>query len=66
MVSHKKDRFRLFVMNDVLSPPTEIKSCRYGEARFEAAVGLANRIQQDAVLVNSGVFGKTYQIKPSE
>ena len=66
MVSHKKDKFRLFVMDDVLSPPTEIKSCRYGEARFEAAVGLANRIQQDAVLVNSGVFGKTYQIKPSE
>ena len=66
MASHKKDKFRLFVMDDVLSPPTEIKSCRYGEARFEAALGLAKRLNQDAVLVNSDAFGKTYQIKPSE
>lgn len=63
IASHKKDGFRLFVMDDVLKPPTEIKSCRYGEARFDAALELANRLNENAVLTDSGAFGKTFQIE---
>ena len=66
IANHKKDKFRLFVLEDVLSPPTEIKACRYGEQRFEAALKLAQRLEKNAVLVNSDAFGKTFQIKPTE
>jgi len=64
LASHKKDKFKLFVMDDVLSPPTEIKACRLGEAKFDAALNLANRLTENAVLINSGVLGQTFEIKP--
>lgn len=63
---HNQDKFRLFVMDDVLSPPEEIKSCRYGEERYEAALKLANRLKANAVLANSDEFGKSFEIKPSD
>ena len=66
MASHEKEKFRLFVLDDVLSPPTEIKSCRYGEARFAAASELAERLAEHAVLADSGEFGETYQIIRNE
>ena len=60
------DQHRLFVMDDVLSPSPQIKSCRSGEEKFDAAMKLADRIKAHAVLVNSGTFGETYQIKRVE
>ena len=66
LTRHKNDKFRLFVLDDVLSPPEEIKSCRSGEAKFEAATELADRISENAVLVNSDDFGSTFQIMPTQ
>ncbi len=57
---------RLFVLGDVLAPSEQIRSCRLGEEKYAAATGLANRLRKNAVLVNSGKFGDTYQIKQSE
>ena len=66
LTGHQKDKFRLFVLDDVLSPPDEIKSCRSGEEKFEAASKLANRIGKNAVEVNSDAFGTTFQIMPAK
>ena len=63
---YNSGELRLFALDDFLAPSPEIKSCRYGEAKFAAAENLANRLKDDAVLVNSGTFGATYQIKKSE
>jgi hypothetical protein len=60
------DEHRLFVMGDVLKPSEQIKSCRLGEEKYAAAMKLANRLSQHAVLVNSGKFGETYQVKQFE
>jgi len=57
------EEHRLFALDDVLTPSPEIKSCRYGEAKYAAAEELANRLKENAILVNSGTFGDTYQIK---
>ena len=66
LTNHKKGKFRLFVLDDVLSPPDEIKSCRSGEEKFEAASKLANRIGENAVVANSDAFGTTFQIMPAK
>ena len=63
LTKHAADQRRLFVMDDVLAPPPQIKSCRSGEEKFEAATAMAVRLKSNAVLVDSGAFGETYQIK---
>ena len=66
LAEQSADQRRLFVMDDVLSPSPQIKSCRSGEEKFEAATKLAERLKSQAVLVDSGVFGETFQIKLAE
>jgi hypothetical protein len=66
LANNGTDQHRLFVMDDVLSPSPQIKSCRSGEGKFEAATELADRLEARAVLVDSGTFGKTFQIKQAE
>jgi len=66
LAEQSADQRRLFVMDDVLSPSPQIKSCRSGEEKFEAATKLAERLKSQAVLVDSGVFGETFQIKLTE
>jgi len=65
LAEQSADQRRLFVMDDVLSPSPQIKSCRSGEEKFEAATALADRLKSHAVLVDSGTLGKTFQIKPA-
>lgn len=60
------DHNRLFVMEDVLVPCPQIKSCRSGEEKFAAASKLADRLAPHAVLVDAGAAGKTFQIKQSQ
>lgn len=66
LAKYGTDQHRLFVMDDVLSPSPQIKSCKSGEEKFDAATELANRLEANAVLVDSGAFGKTFQIKRAE
>ncbi len=63
LAKHATGQGKLYVLDDVLTPPPEIKSCRSGQEKFDAAMALADRIKANAVLVDSGTFGKTYQIK---
>ena len=65
LAEHTTEQHRLFVMDDVLFPSPQIKSCRSGEEKFEAATALADRLKAHAVLVDSGTLGKTFQIKPA-
>ena len=53
----------LYVLDDVLSPTEDIKQCRNGEEKFEAATKLATRLEANAVLVDSNRSGETFQIK---
>ena len=53
-------------MCDVLTPNEQIRSCRCGEEKYAAAAKMAEMIRERAVLVDSGTFGKTYQIKQAE
>ena len=57
---------KLYVMCDVLTPNEQIRSCRCGEEKYAAAAKMADMIRERAVLVDSGTFGKTYQIKQAE
>lgn len=66
MDKYGKEQHRLFVLDDVLTPSPQIKSCRYGEEKYSAALELASRLKENAVLVDSGKFGETYQIKRSD
>lgn len=54
---------RLFVFDDVLCPCPEIKQCRDGQKKFDSAVKLAKKLDGNTVLINTGRFGKTYQVK---
>ena len=63
LAQHATSQHKLYVMCDVLSPPEQIRSCRSGEQKYEAAIMLADLIREHAVLVDSGTFGKTYQIR---
>lgn len=57
---------RLFVMDSTLTPSPQIRSCRHGEAKYAAAVILADQLKKHAVKANSGEFGNTYEIKQPE
>ena len=57
---------RLFVMDSTLDPSPQIRSCRYGEEKYAAAIMLADQLKEHAVLVSSDDFGKTYEIKQPE
>jgi len=57
---------RLFVMDSTLTPSPQIRSCRHGEAKYTAAVKLADLLKEHAVEVNSSEFGNTYEIKQPE
>ena len=57
---------RLFAMDDTLTPDPKIKSCRHGEAKFDAAQNLAELLKKNAELVDTGKFGETYRIRLSE
>ena len=55
--------FRLFVLDDVISPTTDIKQCRGGEEKFAAAEALGKRLVEQAELVDENEFGKVYEIR---
>lgn len=55
---------RLFVLDDVLSPDPAIENCRYGREKMKSATRLAERLMGRTTLVDTGVFGKTYQVDP--
>ena len=57
---------KLFVMDSTLTPSPQIRSCRHGEAKYAAAIKLADKLKDHAVLVNSSEFGDTYEIKMPE
>ena len=57
---------RLFVLDSTLTPSPQIRSCRDGEKKYAAAIKLAERLKDHAVLVYSSDFGKTYEIKQPE
>lgn len=59
----KTEKINLYVLEDVLSPTPDIKQCREGEEKFDAAVELANRLKPNAELIDSNSLGDTYQIK---
>ena len=63
---YRKGDKRLFAMGDTLTPDPKIKSCRLGEEKFAAAEKLAVLLSKNAKLVNTGRFGKTYQIQLAE
>jgi len=50
MDKYGKEQHRLFVLDDVLTPSPQIKSCRYGEEKYSAALELASRLKENAVL----------------
>lgn len=62
----EKGEFRLFVLDDVMEPAIDIKHCRGGEEKYAAAKALGERLQEDAVLVDTSDFGKVYEIRFSE
>ena len=64
LARYESGRARLFVLDDVLTPPPEFKACRSGEYKFAAAVNLADRLRARTVLVNSDEFGDTFEIVP--
>jgi len=66
LAKYGTEQHRLFVTDDVLSPDPQIKSCRSGEEKFDAAMELADRLEAHAVLVDSGTFGETFQINRPE
>jgi len=53
-------------MDSTLTPSPQIRSCRHGEAKYTAAVKLADLLKEHAVEVNSSEFGNTYEIKQPE
>lgn len=55
--------FRLFVLDDIISPSADIKQCRSGEEKFAAAEALSKRLQDKAQLVDKNEFGKVYEIR---
>ena len=60
------EKINLYVMEDVLSPTPAIKQCRDGEEKFKFATELANRLKENAVLVNSDEMGETFRIEFTE
>ena len=60
------EKINLYVMEDVLSPTPAIKQCRDGEEKFKYATELANRLKENAVLVNSDEMGETFRIEFTE
>ena len=59
-------KFRLFVLDDIISPTTDIKQCRSGEEKFAAAEALGKRLVDKAELVDSNQFGEVYEIRFSK
>jgi hypothetical protein len=59
-------KFRLFVLDDIISPTTDIKQCRSGEEKFAAAEALGKRLFDLAELVDENDFGKVYEIRFSD
>lgn len=61
----KSGDFRLFVMDDLLSPDPDIRQCRDGEVKFAAAQKLADRLRAEgrAILMDANEFGEVYQIR---
>ncbi len=58
--------FRLFVLDDIISPTPDIKQCRSGEEKFAAAEALGKRLVDKAELVDASAFGKVYEIRFSK
>ena len=58
--------FRLFVLDDIISPAPDIKQCRSGEEKFAAAEALGKRLVGKAELVDTSDFGKVFEIRFSE
>ena len=56
-------KFRLFVLDDIISPSSDIKQCRGGEEKFVAAERLGKRLSEKAALVDASDFGKVYEIR---
>ena len=56
-------KFRLFVLDDIISPTADIKQCRSGEEKFAAAEALGKRLLDRAELVDENAFGKVYEIR---
>ena len=59
----QSDRFRLFVLDDIISPTADIKQCRSGEQKFAAAEALGKRLADKAKLMDENDFGKVYEIR---
>ena len=56
------EKTRLYTLGDVLSPTPDIKQCRLGDEKFNAAMKLADRLKENAVLVDESDSGDTFQI----
>ncbi len=59
----RSGKFRLFVLDDIISPSADIKQCRSGEEKFAAAEALGKRLVDVAELVDTNDFGKVYEIR---
>jgi len=59
-------QFRLFVLDDILTPSADIKHCRGGEEKFAAAEAVGNRLREKASPVDASDSGKVYEIRFSE
>ena len=59
----ESEKIRLYTLGNVLSPTPDIKQCRLGDVKFDAAMILAERLKENAVLVDSRDSGDTFQIK---
>jgi len=57
------EKTRVFTLGEVLSPTPDIKQCRLGEDKFNAARKLADLLKKNAVRVDESDSGDTYQIK---
>lgn len=64
LTQHRESGNPLYVLDDVLTPDPAIRNCRYGDKKLRTATRLAERLKGKATLVNEGIFGSTWQVKP--